>query len=148
MCSLRAVCSSDRMLGSSGCFAHAMALPQSSRILISKRVMITRGGFRTVRYRAELCLYRFCCIHRSGRGRSGRLGRWRSFIIDRQGILSTKNYGSLDDILQFTNIAWPIIELAKVECVLVDFADSLSRLLCAPLYEVLDQHRNVFSTGS
>jgi hypothetical protein len=61
-----------------------------------------------------------------------------------KGIPSAEDYGSLDDILQLTNIACPMIGLAKLERVFVDLADLLSRLLRIALPEVLDQHWNVF----
>src|SRR5215469_15701152 len=79
----------------------------------------------------------------SARHSSGRLSRKPAFIY-REILCFAYNDGSLNDILQFANIARPRIRLKQIEALLVQGLEALSCLPCETINEVLNQQRNVF----
>src|SRR5260370_5960353 len=56
------------------------------------------------------------------------------------------NYRSLDDVLQFTNIARPGVGLKQIDTLFVHRLKALSCFPCVTIDEVLDQHGNIFSS--
>src|ERR1700722_15714964 len=68
----------------------------------------------------------------------------RPTLIDREILCFTYNYGSLDNVLQFTNVTRPRIRLKQFQTLFVYPADGLSCFSRKTVDEVLDQHRNVF----
>src|SRR6202041_1549176 len=58
----------------------------------------------------------------------------------------TYDYGSLDNVLQFANVTRPRIRLKQFQTLFVYPADGFSCFSRKRVDEVLDQHRNVFSS--
>src|SRR5713226_5017036 len=58
------------------------------------------------------------------------------------------DYRSLDDVLQFANIARPGVRLKQIEALFVHRLKALSRFPCVTIDEILDQQGNVFSSFS
>src|SRR4029077_11710513 len=54
-----------------------------------------------------------------------------------------QDHGTLDHVLQFADVSWPIVGLENVEGFLLDMTDCLSRPSRVSFHQVLDQQRNV-----
>src|SRR6267143_828735 len=65
-------------------------------------------------------------------------------LIDREIFCFAYNYRSLDDILQFANVTRPGVRLKQFQASFVYPANVLSRFPRVTVYEVFNQHRNVF----
>src|SRR5215469_15698520 len=50
-------------------------------------------------------------------------------FVNDKSIPVREDYGTLDDILQFSNVPWPIVASEKIRGTFTYFADFLSRLL-------------------
>src|ERR1700690_2266052 len=65
-------------------------------------------------------------------------------FIDREILRLTYNDGSLNYVLQFTNITWPGVRLEQIETLFVHPLETFSCFPCVTINEVLDQQGNVF----
>src|SRR5262249_62370512 len=65
-------------------------------------------------------------------------------LVDPKGVAGADYHGSLDNVLQLTNIAGPGISLAQFQRTLLYVANAFSHLFSELPDEVLDQQRNVF----
>src|SRR6202008_591256 len=65
-------------------------------------------------------------------------------LIDREILRVAHDYGSLDDVLQFENIARPRVRLKQFQAPFVYTADVLSYFPRVTIDEVLNQHGNIF----
>src|SRR5882724_11357643 len=64
-------------------------------------------------------------------------------LVDRESFTVAKNYGTLHHILQFADIARPMICLKQLQRPLLDISDPLSDLVRVSPNEIFDQHGNV-----
>src|SRR6267143_931933 len=67
-------------------------------------------------------------------------------LIDREIFCFAYNYRSLDDVLQFANVTQPRVRLKQFQAPFVYPANVLSRFSRVTIDEVLNQHRNIFSS--
>src|SRR5262249_5681291 len=63
-----------------------------------------------------------------------------------EGFAVAQNNGSLDYILQFANVARPIVALEQVVCFLADIFNLFTSFLRIALHEILDQQRDVIGS--
>src|SRR5258708_6140453 len=60
-------------------------------------------------------------------------------LIDGKRFAFAQDHGTLDHVLQFADVPWPIVGLENVEGLLLDMADCLSGSSRISLHQVLDQ---------
>src|SRR6266436_5004231 len=78
----------------------------------------------------------------SGRGRLGSNRRQPCFIYTK-GFPIAQNHGALDYILQFANVARPVVSLEQVQSSLIYGSKPFAGCLCVTIDQVFDQQRNV-----
>src|SRR5258708_22577000 len=65
-------------------------------------------------------------------------------LIDPKSLPAAKDHRSLDNILEFADVARPRIRLAKLHSIPVDFVDLLAGFFGVTLHKIFQQHGNVF----
>ena len=69
-------------------------------------------------------------------------------FVDGKHLAGAENHRPLDDVLQLTNVARPVVGEQQVQRLLVNRAEMSPHPRGVPLHEVLNQHRDVVFSGS
>ena len=64
-------------------------------------------------------------------------------LVDGERFSFAQDHGTLDYVLQFADVTWPIVGLEKIQRLLLYMADPLSRSLGISFDQILHQQRNV-----
>ena len=68
--------------------------------------------------------------------------------IDTKDVVRAQYHRSLNDVLEFTDIARPIVCFKEVERMLINAFEHLACLMCISMEEIFEQHHNILSTFS
>src|ERR1700727_2593318 len=68
--------------------------------------------------------------------------------IDPKYVVRAQDHRSLNDVLEFADIARPIVCFEEVERMFINAFECLACLMCISMEEIFEQHHNILSTFS